>query len=97
MSRCKAAVLAIALVFAAAGGASRADEITAVYSAYWAGLPAAEIRLKLRGGKIAYDDEIEIRTEGLPRLVSHFRRNRARHRANRRRPGGRAGALRRPF
>src|SRR5271169_2856653 len=72
MSRCKAAVLAIALVFSAAGGASRADDITAVYSAYWAGLPAAEIRLKLRGGKIAYDDEIEIRTEGLPRVVSHF-------------------------
>jgi hypothetical protein len=72
MSRCKAAVLAIALVFSAAGGGCRAAEITAVYSAYWAGLPAAEIRLKLRGGKIAYDDEIEIRTEGLPRLVSHF-------------------------
>ena len=72
MSRCKSAVLAIAVVFSAASGTSRADEITAVYSAYWAGLPAAEIRLKLRGGKIAYDDEIEIRTEGLPRLVSHF-------------------------
>jgi Protein of unknown function (DUF3108) len=72
MSRCKSAVLAIAVVFSAASGTSRADEITAVYSAYWAGLPAAEIRLKLRGGKIAYDDEIEIRTEGLPRVVSHF-------------------------
>ena len=72
MPRCRSAVLAIAVVFSAAGGASRADDITAVYSAYWAGLPAAEIRLKLRGGKIAYDDEIEIRTEGLPRLVSHF-------------------------
>jgi Protein of unknown function (DUF3108) len=72
MSRCKSAVLAIALVFPAAGGPVRADEITAVYGAYWAGLPAAEIRLKLRGSKVAYDDEIEIRTEGLPRLVSHF-------------------------
>ena len=47
--------------------------MVAVYHAYWAGLPAAEIRLTLRDGNAVYDDEIEIRSEGLPRLVSHFR------------------------
>jgi hypothetical protein len=73
MSRAKAAVLGVALLFPVVGGAARADEITAVYRAYWAGLPAAEIRLKLHAGNAVYDDEIEIRTEGLPRLVSHFR------------------------
>jgi hypothetical protein len=67
-----AAVLGIALMLAA-GGAARAGEIVAVYNAYWAGLPAAEIRLKLRDGAGAYHDEIEIRTEGLPRLVTRFR------------------------
>jgi Protein of unknown function (DUF3108) len=56
-----------------AGGAASADEIVAVYSASWAGLPAAQIRLKLRDGSAAYDDQIEIRSEGLPRLVTHFR------------------------
>jgi len=65
--------LGIALLGAAGGGAARADEIVAVYSAYWAGLPAAEIRLKLRDGGAAYHDEIEIRTEGLPHLVTRFR------------------------
>ncbi len=63
-------VIALALM---AGGTARAKEIVAVYHAYWAGLPAGEIRLKLddRGG--SYSDRIEIQTEGLPRLVTHFR------------------------
>jgi hypothetical protein len=73
MSRRKPAVLAIALLLATTSSASRADEIVAVYSAYWAGLPAAQIRLKLHGGNALYEDEIEIRAEGLPRLVTHFR------------------------
>jgi Protein of unknown function (DUF3108) len=68
----RAGVLGVALLLAA-GGAARADEIIAVYKAYWAGLPAAEIRLKLRDGDGTYNDEIEIRTEGLPRLVTRFR------------------------
>lgn len=69
-SRAAAGALAFLL---AAGGAARADQIVAVYQAYWAGLPAAEIRLKLRDGEGSYSDQIEIRTEGLPRLVTHFR------------------------
>ncbi|MGH7029103.1 MAG: DUF3108 domain-containing protein [Stellaceae bacterium] len=56
-----------------AGGPARADEIVAVYHAYWAGLPAGEIRLEMRDGAGSYSDRIEIRTEGLPRLVTHFR------------------------
>ncbi len=73
MSRCKAAILGIALLAAATGGATaHADEIVAVYRAYWAGLPAAEIRLKLGSDNAAYDNKIEIRSQGLPRLVSHF-------------------------
>ena len=55
------------------GGVARADDIVAVYSAYWAGLPAAQIRLTLNSGNIAYADRIEIRSQGLPRLVTHFR------------------------
>jgi hypothetical protein len=50
-----------------------ADDIVASYSAYWAGLPAANIRLTLRDGGGGYRDEIEITTEGLPHLLSRFR------------------------
>ena len=52
---------------------TRADEVSALYQAYWAGLPAGEIRLTLRDEAIAYRDQIDIRTEGLPRLVTRFR------------------------
>ena len=52
---------------------ARADDIVAVYAAYWAGLPAGEIRLKLHDAAAAYRDEIEIRTIGLPALLSKFR------------------------
>jgi hypothetical protein len=51
----------------------RADEVSALYQAYWAGLPAGEIRLKLSDDTAGYRDEIDIRTEGLPRLVTRFR------------------------
>ena len=75
--RVRAAVLQAAGVLTAwmvmAGGAARADEIVAIYHAYWAGLPAGEIRLELHDSAGAYSDRIEIRTEGLPRLVTHFR------------------------
>jgi uncharacterized protein DUF3108 len=47
--------------------------LVAVYRATWAGLPAARIRLVLDDGANRYRDRIEIRTEGLPRLVTHFR------------------------
>jgi hypothetical protein len=52
---------------------ARADDIVAVYAAYWAGIPAGEIRLKLHDSAAAYRAEIEIRTTGLPGLLSKFR------------------------
>jgi len=48
-------------------------EETGLYQATWAGLPAGEIRLTLKDDPAAYRDEIEIRTEGLARLLSRFR------------------------
>ena len=63
------AAVAAALAIHPAGAA----EVTALYQAYWAGLPAGQIRLTLRDEDEAYRDEIEIRTEGLPRLVTRFR------------------------
>jgi hypothetical protein len=50
-----------------------ADDIVAVYTAFWAGLPAADIRLKLSDGGPGYHDEIEIATQGLPHLFTRFR------------------------
>ncbi|HXC30157.1 MAG TPA: DUF3108 domain-containing protein [Stellaceae bacterium] len=50
-----------------------ADDLTAVYSASWAGLPAAHIRLALHEGPDGYRDEIAIGSEGLPHVVTHFR------------------------
>lgn len=50
-----------------------ADEVSALYQAYWAGLPAGEIRLTLSDDAASYRDQIDIRAEGLPRLVTRFR------------------------
>jgi hypothetical protein len=50
-----------------------AEEIVAVYSAFWAGFPAAQIRLKFDDSGPGYRDEIEIATQGLPQLFTHFR------------------------
>jgi uncharacterized protein DUF3108 len=61
------------LVAALTAGPAAAEDLVANYSAYWAGLPAANIRLTLRNGGAGYHDEIEITTEGLPRLVTRFR------------------------
>jgi Protein of unknown function (DUF3108) len=72
MSRRGAALFGMALLFSATGDVARADEIVAIYNAYWAGLPAAQIRLTLHDGDEAYDDAIEIRSLGLPHLVTHF-------------------------
>jgi hypothetical protein len=52
---------------------AHADEVSALYQAYWAGLPAGEIRLSLRDDAAAYRGQIEVRSEGLPRLVTRFR------------------------
>jgi len=62
------AILAAALLQSA-----HAEETAALYQAYWAGLPAGEIRLALRDDPAAYRGEIVIRTEGLPRLLTRCR------------------------
>jgi hypothetical protein len=64
-------LLAAALLSLAAS--ARADDIVAVYAAYWAGLPAGEIQIRLHDGAAAYHDEIEIRTTGLPALITRLR------------------------
>ncbi len=69
MARLAAFVWAVAAVLHSA----RADEFAALYQAYWAGMPAGEIRLTLRDDPAAYRDEIAIRSEGLPRLLTRFR------------------------
>jgi Protein of unknown function (DUF3108) len=66
---------AIALLLTAGNAAAGAGDVTAIYSAFWAGLPAAQIRLKLSEAGASYHDEIEIRTDGLPYLVTHFHGN----------------------
>jgi Protein of unknown function (DUF3108) len=62
-----------ALAFAAIPRTAAADESSALYSVYWAGLSAGDIKLTLRDDASGYRDEVEIRTEGLPRLVTRFR------------------------
>ncbi|MGH7047206.1 MAG: DUF3108 domain-containing protein [Stellaceae bacterium] len=65
--------LAAVTLLGAVSGAARANQITAVYDAYWAGLPAGKIRLQLDDSAGSYYDRIEISSTGLPRLVTHFR------------------------
>ena len=85
-------MLAAALLLLAAS--ARADDIVAVYAAYWAGLPAGEIQIRLHDGAAAYHDEIEIRTTGLPALITPIARNRYSRGTPRSRPAGRAVPLR---
>lgn len=71
-----ARIVAFAATLALLGTAvvsANANQLVADYTAYWAGLPAAQIRLKLSNATAVYHDEIEICTEGLPHLVTHFR------------------------
>jgi hypothetical protein len=70
-ARITIALLAASLVVSAA--AARADDVSALYSATWAGLPAATISLSLHDGGGAYRDQIAIGSEGLPHIVTHFR------------------------
>jgi hypothetical protein len=66
--------LAAAAALAALGARpAAAAEFTALYSAYWAGLSAGQIRLSLEDGASAYRDSIDIRAVGLPWLFTHFR------------------------
>ena len=66
-------VVAGALALAAIPRIAAADESSALYGVYWAGLSAGDIKLTLRDDASGYRDEVEIRTEGLPRLVTRFR------------------------
>jgi Protein of unknown function (DUF3108) len=64
-------LLAVTLLSCPASG--RADDIVALYAAYWAGVPAGQIRLRLHDETAAYRDEIDISTMGLPSILSKFR------------------------
>ena len=64
--------IAAVLLAVAGAGPAHADDITAIYVAFWAGVPAAELRLILSDGTSSYRHQIEIETEGLPRLLSRF-------------------------
>ena len=66
------AALAAALVLPGSPGA-RGEESAALYQAYWAGVPAGEIRLSLRDDAASYRTEIAVRSQGLPWALTHFR------------------------
>lgn len=61
------------LGFALCGPIAAAEENTALYQAYWAGMPAGQIRLTLHDEPAAYHAEIAVRSEGFPRLMTRFR------------------------
>ncbi|HEX3537669.1 MAG TPA: DUF3108 domain-containing protein [Stellaceae bacterium] len=63
----------LALLGAVSSGPAHADESQALYQAYWAGLPAGQIRLTLREDATSYRDEIGMTTEGMARLATRFR------------------------
>jgi hypothetical protein len=50
-----------------------AEPVTLRYTATWAGLPAAEIHLRLDEGKADFRSQIDIKTEGAPRWFTRFR------------------------
>jgi hypothetical protein len=54
-------------------GCLRAEPVVALYNAYWAGLPAARIRLEFGADGAHYRDDITIDSDGLPQLVTRFR------------------------
>ncbi|MGH7039741.1 MAG: DUF3108 domain-containing protein [Stellaceae bacterium] len=66
-------LLGFAALAAGWSGGGRAQDIRATYSATWAGLPAAGVRLILHDGTTRYDDRIVIATRGLPWLFTRFR------------------------
>ena len=57
----------------AVGSTALARETVALYQAYWAGLPAGDIKLVLQDDRGGYRDEIAIRSEGLAWLFTKFR------------------------
>jgi hypothetical protein len=66
------AAVAVGLLVSASCSAFGA-ETAGLYQAYWAGLPAGDIRLVLRDDPTGYRDEIAIRSEGLAWLFTKFR------------------------
>lgn len=56
-----------------AASPARAEEIAAFYRASYAGLPAGEVRFRFAGDGASYRYEVGVETEGLPRLITHFR------------------------
>jgi hypothetical protein len=63
----------LAASLTASAVAARADDVSALYGATWAGMAAAQIRLTLHDDSGHYRDEITIGSEGLPHLVTRFR------------------------
>jgi hypothetical protein len=70
--RAGSAIFGILRALAPTAGAGAATQVSALYQAYWAGMPAGEIRLTLQEDAGTYRDQIEIRTVGLPRLATRF-------------------------
>jgi len=52
---------------------AHAEDLVAVYQAYWAGSPAAILHLTVHDGPDGYRHEISIRSEGLPKTLTRFR------------------------
>jgi hypothetical protein len=67
-----AAALAVWLVGAVPG---HAEDFIAYYSATWAGLPGADIRVEFSETTDSYSNRLLIQTKGLPRWFTHFRFN----------------------
>jgi hypothetical protein len=65
--------LAVLLVAFSTAAPARAEDSSALYQAYWAGVPAAEMRLTVHDGPEGYREELAVRAEGLARLATHFR------------------------
>src|SRR5262245_51322971 len=63
----------IACLLSFAAPAARGGETAALYQVYWAGLAAGDIRLTLRDETGGYRSQIEIRSAGLPAVVTRFR------------------------
>src|SRR3954466_11531086 len=57
----------------ATGSTALASDTAALYQAYWAGLPAGDIKLVLHHDPGGYRDEIAIRSAGLAWLFTKFR------------------------
>jgi hypothetical protein len=64
---------AVAVILLGLSGHAFGEESAALYQAYWAGVPAGEIRLSLRDDAASYRTEIAVRSQGLPWALTHFR------------------------